>query len=147
MILAWILASAALIMFVACGAYLVAIALKRFLPSVNGKVIDARLVSKRSDKTQLIMYVVHYKIDSTREGTFKYLFLYGDAESVSESGRYAKLQQAFSPGKSIRFHYVPGFEGAGLIPESPVFRVETAILVVGFLVAGMIVASATFFLL
>lgn len=147
MILAWGLATCALILFVLSAAYLASIAFKEHLPSVSAEVIDRKLVSKKTDNAQLVMFVVRYKIGASQEGTIKYLFPGGNVEAASNSPRFERLDAAYPRGAQIYLHYVPGLQAFGYIPESPVFRMETAMLLVGCVVSGLIITSAVYFLI
>ena len=147
MILAWGLAFSALILFGFCAIYLTLIVFRNYLPSIEAEVIDATLVGQSTDKTKLVMFVVRYKISPSQEGVIKYLFPGGNVDAASKSARFERLNAAYLRGARIRLHHIPGFQMLGYISESPVFRMETAMLLMGFSISGLIVTSAIYFLI
>ena len=120
-------------------AYLIVIALRNHLPSLEATVTDTSVrPSPRNPKRMQFLVRYHFSPTHNRNPRLFWLNLRGDSpEDAVASPQYEQLASLFPKGKVMNFHFVPHckhlFE---LIPPSP-FVAQTAMLM------GVIAASLT----
>ena len=120
-------------------AYLIIIALRNHLPSLEATVTDTWVrPSPRNPKRMQFLVRYHFSPTHNRNPGLFWLSLRADSpEDAVASPQYEQLASLFPKGKVMNFHFVPHckhlFE---LIPPSP-FVAQTAMLM------GVIAASLT----
>lgn len=109
--------------------YLGAIAGKGWFPSDTATVQTVSLTQVKGPKTRQVFMTVRYQ-SGTKEGSLRLLFCRSDKRAVERSRRYRRLTEFYAPGRSFRLFKIPLIGASGPIPECPVVRVETLLVVV-----------------
>ncbi|HMN43125.1 MAG TPA: hypothetical protein PKE27_01000 [Povalibacter sp.] len=121
--------------------HLFSIAFKRWLPFELAVVDGVTLGDSRVPKAQQVFLTVRYHTKEG-EGAVRLLFCRSNRAAVERSRRFHRLKDFYQPGTQFRL-YRPLIGGrSDFIPECPVLRVETLLLLLAVWCCGGVLVGA-----
>jgi hypothetical protein len=124
----WVIAGVFGLLLIWFLIYLGAIACKSWFPSDVATVQTVSLTQAQGPKTRQVFMTVRY-LSGDKEGSLRLLFCRSDKRAVERSRRYQRLVEFYAPGRSFRLFKVPLVGASDPLPECPVVRVETLLVV------------------
>lgn len=107
----------------------------KYFPYKEAVVKSCTLRSIDNRNVKAVFFEIELDENQTNQKPVVFRFAGTDVEKIRNTKKFKIIESQFSPGSTIKIHYVPFFQWVGSFPETEFVRVEAVMSLIGAVIS------------